>query len=171
MELFNLLKNIVGCQFAHAIFMTEVKLPKKVGLGVVTKRFEGEIQLNYSYQNAVNNRLEKQGNAPSFKSDSLPYGKWEIPNKVIMTKNGRQMRYYSVKGAHCKVEYFVDGNEANASQLEIIKAYQAAKHSKKQAQSGLSENQVYAQNVKFENVLELKANGEHYTKYELGSVG
>lgn len=171
MELFELLKNIVGCQFAHAVFLTEVKIPKKTGLGKVTKRFEGEIQLNYSYQNAVNNRLKKQENDPTFVSSPLPYGEWELPNKVIKTANGRQMRYYSVKGAHRQVEYFVDGIEATTEQIEIIKMHQASKHSKRQAESGLTENQVFAQNVKFENVIELKANGQHYTKYPLGSVG
>jgi hypothetical protein len=171
MELFELLKKIKGCQFAHAVFVTTVKLPKKVGLGVVTKRFEGEIQLNYFYQNAVNNHIEKQGGTPTFISSALPYGEWELTNKVILTKNGRQMRYYSVKGPKPKVEYFVNGIEATADQIEIIKAHQTSKHSKRQAEIGLTENQVFAQNVKFENVIELKANGQHYKKYELGSVG
>ena len=70
----DLLINVKGCQFAHVVLKTKVGVPKKLGLGVVEKVFVGKVQLNYSYENAVNNRLKKEGLKGDFDALSLPWG-------------------------------------------------------------------------------------------------
>lgn len=169
--LYDFLNNIKGCKFAHVVLLTNVRIPKKLGLGEVTKRFEGEIQLNYSYENAVNNRLEKQGDERSFSSMPLQWGVWELDNKVILHKGERYMRYYLLKGNKAKVEYFVDGRVANENEIEIIKSYVNKSYSNRQAKDGLIENQVMPKAVKFTNILELCVGGERYTKFSFGEVG
>ena len=56
-ELVNGVRNIKGCVFAHIEYTSVEKLPKKLGLGEVTKNVSGQVQLNYDYENAVNNRF------------------------------------------------------------------------------------------------------------------
>ena len=165
--LYNIIASIKGCQFANIVTLTEVAIPKKWGIvGKVTKHSEMEVQINYSYENAVNNRLEKQGNDRTFVAKGLTYGEWEIPNKIIKTKDGYQLRYYALNGTHPKVEYKIDGRTPTAEELAIIKEYNASKNksSARQSAEGLTANQVVARNVKFENILSLKVNGQVYIK-------
>lgn len=172
MDLFRILDEIKGCKIAYVVLETSVKLPKKLGLGNVTKRFSGNVQLNYTYQNAVNNRLDKQGDDPNFVSMPLRWGEWEIFNKVISHKGERYMRYYLMKQTtKPKVEYFVDGRTASQNEIDIIKNATKPKPSKRQAQVGLTENQVMPKAVSFANVVEMRCDGKTYTKYQLGMVG
>lgn len=173
--LYNIISDIKGCQFAHIVTLTEVKIPKKLGIvGVVTKQYEGEVQLNYSYENAVNNRLEKQGDERTFVADQLRWGTWEIVNKIITHKGAKYLRYYAFKGSNKpKVEYFVDGKSATSEELAIIKAYEQSKYkgSAKQSAEGLTTNQVSPKVVNFDNILELKVGSQSYTKSTLRLVG
>ena len=166
--LYNIISSIKGCQFAHIVTLTEVAIPKKWGIsGKVTKLSEMNVQLNYSYENAVNNRLEKQGDDRTFESAPLRSGTWEIYNKIIKSKDGGfQLRYYCINGEKPKVEYKVDGRIPTAEELEIIKAYNASKNkpSARQSAEGLVENQVVCRQVKFENILSLKVDGKVYIK-------
>ena len=166
--LYNILSNLKGCQFASIITLTEVKIPKKWGIvGVVTKRYEGEVQLNYTYENAVNNRLEKQGDERTFEAAPLQWGEWEIFNKIITHKGARYLRYYGCNTTKKpKVEYFINGRSATAEESEIIKAYEVSKRkpSARQSAEGLNTNQVVARVVAFENVQYLKVGGQTYIK-------
>ena len=163
-ELLNGIKAIKGCTFAHIEYITEEKLPKKLGLGVVTKFVSGEVQLNYDYENAVNNRLERAGLARTFSAQSLPWGVWETPNKVIDHKGELYLRFYCVKNAKMQTEYFVDGRPALQSEIDIIKAYTESKSkgSATQSAEGLDENQVEPRNVKFSAITALKCGSIFY---------
>ena len=68
-NLIGIVKEIKGCQFANLTYVTDGGIPQKVlGKGVVvTKLVRTDCQLNYSYENAVNNRLAKQGDVMLFK--------------------------------------------------------------------------------------------------------
>lgn len=168
--LYSIISNLKGCQFAHIVTLTEVKkIPKKWGFdgAVVTKRFEGAVQLNYTYENAVNNRLEKQGNERTFESAPLRWGEWEIFNKVITHKGARYLRYYGCNTTNKpNVEYFVNGRPATAEETDRLKAYEATKYkaSARQSAEGLNTNQVVVRDVAFENVQYLKVGGQTYIK-------
>ena len=96
-EFVNSVRNIKGCVFAHIEYTSVEKLPKKLGLGEVTKNVSGQVQLNYDYENAVKNRLEKQGLPRTFSASSLPWGVWDTPNKIIDNKGTLYLRFYCFK--------------------------------------------------------------------------
>ena len=155
-------------QFAHIEYEGEEKLPKKLGItGVVTKHSEGVVQMRYSYESAVNNRLEKQGDERAFKALSLPFGKWFITNLLIAHKGEMYLRAYTFKGGVIETTYFVDGRAATPEETALIKAYKAQRSaSARQEEAGLTENQVKPFAVKVSNVLSLDCGTYHYRRSE-----
>lgn len=166
----NIIRSVESCQFANLMYVTDGGIPQKVlGKGVVvTKLVRTDCQMNYSYQNAVNNRLEKQGDERTFKAESLPWGSWVEgqENKLIEHKGVLYLRYYEVKNAHIESLWFVDGKLANAEQFSAIMNYLSSKKkgSEKQAEHGLTENQVKPKVVKLESILRLAVDGKVFKK-------
>lgn len=169
--LFDFVSEIKGCQFATIETLTSLdKLPKKLGLGVVTKHSKRQVQINYSYQNAVNNRLQKQGNDNTFQTEPLRWGQWVKgqENKIITHNGEYYLRVYTYKGASVQNTYFVNGNLATAEQVKIITEWEKSQHkpSARQAENGLTENQVQPSSPKFSNILSLKVNNEIWSKQD-----
>lgn len=168
-EIVNILNGVKGCQFANLTYVTDGGIPKKVIDGMVTKLVQTTCQLNYSYESAVNNRLEKQGGERVFKALSLPWGEWVVgfENKLILHKETLYMRYYNVENSNTTSVWFVDGRIATDEELAKIKAYLMTKSkavSKRQAEAGLTEHQVSPKVVKLENIIRLSTNNKVYTK-------
>jgi hypothetical protein len=157
-ELIQKVANISGCRFAGIEYKSEENLPKKLGLGVVTKIVCGIVQINYSYENAVNNRLKKQGGAGTFQAESLPWGTWYSENKVIEHKGQYYLRYYAIVGQKLDTAYFVDGRPATPAEIATIKGYKDSKNktSARQATEGLTDNQVTPRCVNFDNITAFK---------------
>ena len=157
-ELVNGVRNIKGCVFAHIEYTSVEKLPKKLGLGEVTKNVSGQVQLNYDYENAVNNRLEKQGLPRTFSASSLPWGVWDTPNKIIDNKGTLYLRFYCFKNNKLETEYFVDGRPMTADEKKIMDDYKKGlkKGSTKQSNEGLTENQVEPRSVTMSSITALK---------------
>lgn len=166
--LFEIISEIKGMQSAEITYVFDCGFPKKSGLGNVTKRVTLNCDLNYNYLQEVRNRIAAKGGNPNdFTSESLKWGQWEIENLVIAHKGERYLRYYCKSNSNTSVMYFVDGHAATAQEVANIKAYLATKDttSQKQAVCGLQKDeQVSPRNVKFENILLLKVNGETYIK-------
>ena len=165
-NLVNALAEVKGCVFGTITYVSDGGIPKKVINGVVTKVVTTQMQFNYSYENAVNNRLEKIGCEGGFKAEELPWGKWLIPNKVITHKDKLYMRYYAYKGAKVDSVWFVNGRVATSAEMELIVTYLRSKNttSKKQAEHGLVENQVAPKVVTMDNILALNVGGVSYHK-------
>ena len=167
-NLFDLVKNIKGAQFANIVYTADCGLPKKSGFGKVEKRVRLNVQLNYNYCEVIRKRIERKGGNPNtFTKESLPWGSWEIFNKVISHKGERYLRYYSVKGEYPSVEFFVNGVAATPQQEADIKAYlqSNSKTSEKQAACGLTDDeQVIPRCVKFANIESLAVDGKVWTK-------
>lgn len=164
-NLFNLVAEVKGCQFGTIQYISEGGIPKKVlGGAVVTKLVTAQMQIGYSYENAVNNRLEKQGNEGNFVAESLPWGSWLIPNKIITHKDTLYLRYYDYKGASKDSVWFVNGRIATTHEMELIVTYLRSKDtaSKRQAEYGLTENQVKPKVVKMHNIVLLSVGGHTY---------
>lgn len=161
-----LVSNVKSATFAEITYESEDKIPQKIGLGKVTKVCRGSVQLNYTYENAVNNRIEKEGKEANFEAESLPWGKWFIPNLLIEHKGDFYLRYYAHKKSGFETKYFVDGRAATAAEIEVIKAYKAAKSSasKRQSDAGLDDNQVIARCVKVGNIIRLKTCSQTYER-------
>ena len=75
-KIIEILDSVRGCKFANLSYVTDGGIPKKVIDGKVTKLVHTTCQVNYNYENAVNNRLEKQGDERTFTALSLPWGSW-----------------------------------------------------------------------------------------------
>jgi hypothetical protein len=161
-------ESVKPATFAHIEYESTEKLPKYLGLGIVTKRTSGNVQLRYNYENAVNNRLEKAGLERTFEAQSLPWGQWFIPNLIITHKDETYLRFYSFKGAEMNVTYFVDGHEATPEELAIIKDYKKAhaKESNAQSAAGLEENQVKPCNVNTKNIIAFSCGQYKYERQE-----
>ena len=161
---------IQGGSFAYIEYNGIEKLPKKLGIdGVVTKHTKGIVQMKYSYENAVNNRLEKQGGERNFKAQGLPFGEWFIPNFLIAHRGEMYIRFYTFKGGNLETNYFVNGRKATENETTLIKAYKAQKaESKTQSESGLNDNQVKPCALKCDNLIALDCGEYHYRRNDKG---
>lgn len=160
-------KSVKGCQFIGLTYQSAVKLNKAqtalIG-GSVTKIVSGAFQFNYSYENAVNNRLERQGGEREFVAESLKWGAWVdgMANKVITHKGLFYLRFYGVANQLLHVIYYVDGGEASEEQIALIKEFTAPKQTATQTAVGLTENQVVARSVCFDNIIKIAIGGETF---------
>ena len=167
-NLVNAVVNLRGCQFAHIVY--EGKVPEvnktesaQIG-GAVTKVVSCVCQLNYNYENAVNNRLEKQGQARDFVAQSLPWGVWHTANKIISHKDKLYLRFYCANtNNQISVEYKVNGKSATSEQVQAIKEIVARKAKPRYTQNGL-QNPVEPRVVEMANIISLEFNGDEYTK-------
>ena len=166
----NVIRNVRKGTFAMISYHSTEKLPKYLGFsGEVTKVTNGVIQLNYSYESAVNNHIEKNGGERTFEAQSLPWGHWFIDNLVIEHNGKLYLRAYVQGGSNgLKTQYFVDGKEATEEQVQTITEYKNKRNgSNAQAQHGLEEGQqVKPFNVAVENIIALTCGECKYNKLE-----
>ena len=87
------LANLKGCQFMNVVAITDPDMYKKSPMDKTPNPFIGRVkkititpmQFGYSYENAVNNRLDRQGCEANFEAEALSWGAWVkgMENKVI----------------------------------------------------------------------------------------
>lgn len=175
-NLISIVENIKGCQFANITYTADGGIPQKVlGKGVVVSKIvRCDCQVNYSYENAVNNRLAKQGNEKNFVAQSLPWGEWVKgqENKIITHKGTLYLRFYTATNSKIESIWLVNGRIATAEEFSKIMDYLKSKkkESKTQADAGLIENQVSPKVVKIENITRLAVNGQVWEKQEFTLV-
>lgn len=155
--LLNALKERKGTTIVNVVYENELKMNKRGNPyhGRVNKVVESRMQFNYSYENAVNNRI---GDGTKFVSDKLPWGEWETPNKVIVHKEETYIRFYEIEGQKSKVEYLVDGRPATQEEYEEFSQFIPSKkdnYSEKQAEHGLIEHQVRPMVVRYGSIKRL----------------
>lgn len=160
---------VKGCKFASLSYETPVKLKKDAPLSNVTRvvSYDSVMVGNINYENVVNAHKKKSPTADStrFTADSLPWGVWELPNKVITHKGARYLRYYTYT-APTSTAYMVNGTPATPAEIVVIKQYEYAKSSgsAKQSAQGLADSeQVTPKVVTFGNIKSFKVNGDVYT--------
>ena len=168
-DLFSIVESVKGETTANVTYLADCGFPKKSGLAGVSKRVSQKVAINHNYLADVRKRIaEKGGNPNDFTKESLPWGVWELDNKVIAHKGERYLRYYGIEGEYPQVEFFVNGLPATPQQVADIKAYLASKDksSEKQSACGLNgKEQVVPRNVKFSNIESLSLeSGEVWTK-------
>jgi hypothetical protein len=164
-ELMNIMNGLKKATFAHIEYVSEVKLPKKLGLGLVTKTTSGTVQLYYNYGSAVNRRLTANGEVAEFKAEPLPWGEWYLADRLISHKEQFYLRFYLLRGEHMESVYYVDGRPATEDEVTLITAYlkQTRKGSNTQAAAGLTDRQVMPKGVNIANIRKLVAGGKTYT--------
>lgn len=122
-----------------------------------------QLQIGNIYENSVNNRSEKECGERTFETEEMKGFKWVRFPYILTNTNETQLyvRFYKMKNAHKESYVVVDGHIANDDEMAVIKEYEVKSNyfSAKQAENGLTENQVKPFNIKVENILRLSVNG------------
>jgi hypothetical protein len=161
--LLSIIQQVKNNPFVNVTTITKVKMntTNNPFYNRVTKEFIGVVQIGYSYENSVNNRLEKIGLEKDFVAESLPWGHWVegLENKVIEHKGKHYLRMYEVANQKPKVRILLDGKEVTDSKIleQILGFVPQKQSSQKQAEHGLeAEKQTKPRNVAFENIVAIK---------------
>lgn len=169
-KLFEFICDLKGCKIAFVEYTSELKVPKKYGIcGVVEKKVSKQVQIGYSYESTVNSRLERVGQDGNFVASGLSWGSWVVgcENKIIEYNGSYYLRAYAMRSnKKSEIIYYVNGIVASVDEIEKIAEYEKSKSygSKKQAESGLLENQVKPMNIKFSNIIRLKVSKDEYVR-------
>lgn len=169
-ELVKLVDNVKCCQFCSISYVTPASSLDKKFIGGKTNPFNGHvsaitsmsgIQINASYEKAVNNRIKGE---KDFKAESLPWGEWFIPNKVITHKGKMYLRFYVTKSAKTEKAYYYDGERVDEEMAkDIASNIRESKPSARQAEVGISEeDMVKPFTVAAENISAITLNGTTY---------
>lgn len=152
----------------------------EVALGCVgiQKEAEGVYSIGIIYENAVNNKLDREGFEQNFEAAPLPWGKWAPGSKIFLTHTSKgetvektYVRLYMYKDNKlCKecrevVYYKVmeDGSEVEMSptEYEIAKGFLPVEKEKETLTEGGSFNAAkpIVNSVKIENITYVKWEG------------
>jgi hypothetical protein len=158
------INNIKGCQFVSILALTEPDMYTRNNpfKGRVKKLVKAPMQINYDYEKAVNNRLEKEGKEGNFSADKLPWGSWVkgMENKIILHNDNYYLRTYCIPGKKIQRIFLIDGRLATANEKEELENWlKPAEKSEKQKNAGLSaEKEVKPRTYQFGNLLSVKIN-------------
>ena len=149
--------------------VTEPKMNKKGNpfFGRVKKAtYLSNVALGYNYENVVNNRLEKQGLEPTFKSVA-PKGTRFISDFMLEKISDPSVTYLrtTMQGSTTeKHSYYLDGVEVTDPNLlaELMVWITLPTKSAKQSEHGLDENQVVVRNFTTSNIVCLKQGSKVY---------
>lgn len=169
-ELVNIVSNIKCCQFCQISYGTPTDALSKKLKGGQKNPYYGRVesitsmsgvQINANYENAVNNRLPKgDGNGERFVAESLPWGEWLVPNKVITHKGKFYLRLYVTKSVKKETAYYLDGVKTD---LNIAAEIRESKPSARQAEVGIEEkDMVKPFTICADNVSSITLNGVTY---------
>jgi hypothetical protein len=168
-NLFSLMSAIERNTIANITYISEGGIPQYVlGKGnKVTKVCRMDVQLGFSYENAVNNRLRKQGDEATFEAEPLKWGTWVkgFENKLIEHKGEYYLRYYQMRNADVECKWMINGVVASSEQVRKIMDYLSShkKSSDRQTEVGLVENQVTPRAVKVSGIIRLAVNGNEWS--------
>jgi len=167
-QLENALVAVKGATFTqlHYVGVQKVKKTGNVDFLAhpIIKKTNVNVLFNGSYENAVNNRLEKSGSERNFVSEPLPWGEWKAVNKTIAHKDNVYVRFYLHKNSNSKVEYWYNGELLEGKQLEDAKAFfQGHSESARQSEAGLdSSEQCKPFTIQIDNVKQVTLKGKSY---------
>jgi hypothetical protein len=159
-----MLSGIKGAKPATITAVTEVKMNKGRGEnknpyhGRVTKRQVSNVFINFSYKNAVNKRLTKEGKEADFVPQERAWGVKVTDTPLVLHKE----QYYLEAGFITKntpnVEYLLDNEPTDKA---VFENFMQAKSSS--SRQGLSEdNEVVLRTFKLDTIESIKVNGVTY---------
>jgi hypothetical protein len=164
LSLISVLANLKGGTMVYLTSLTDVDVPFQYRLGRVQKFCRQSMQIGCSYENSVNNKLERKGLSRSFRSSRLRWGRWFILNRIIEHRGKYYARFYKTANSNPQITYLVDGRVATPREVEIIKRYDSLyTFSHRQNQYGLSRTeQTNVRNYELTNIISISAEGETY---------
>lgn len=164
LSLISVLANIKGGTMVYLTSLTDVDVPKRYGFGKVQKFCRQSLQVGCSYENSVNNKLERKGLQRTFHSAPLRWGRWFILNRVITHRGKYYGRFYKTANSNPQIIYLIDGRVATPRETEIIKMHDSlTTFSQRQSQHGLSASeQTNVRNYDITHIISISADGETY---------
>lgn len=164
LTLISVLANLKGGTMVYLTSLTDVDVPFQYRLGRVQKFCRQSMQIGCSYENSVNNKLERKGFSRSFRSSRLRWGRWFILNRIIEHRGKYYARFYKTANSNPQIVYLVDGRVATPREVAIIKRYDSLyTFSNRQNWYGLSRTeQTNVRNYELTNIISISAEGETY---------
>ncbi len=168
-QLQDIINGIPSHRFVTVTTETDFRMNKTGNpyFGNVTKRTTANVSLNFDYENAVNNRQEKQTGERNFVAKERTWG-GKVDNKTVskVEANGDVKQYVALgyKSAPSSVTYFLKDTGESIS-YDNIRMYAVSKPTSKQVadKQGVEEGtEVVYRNVKMGNVKELTYDNVHY---------
>lgn len=166
-QLKHTITEISGATFAQIQMRTEPKM-RKTGnpfMGRVEKISTSNVTLGAIYENSVNRQSGREDNPKKgdFKAQSLQWGEWLIPNKIITHKGKLYLR--AQVNAHMvpDVEFEIDGKPVTGPRKFYMESFiQTRKPSKRQTEEQGNEKEVKPFTVAFDNIETIKEGGTVY---------
>ena len=165
-EIMNAINDGGSATFAQVIAVVgekQLKTGNPLAKAEVTKLVNYNLLLNAVYQNAVNNARVREGNEADFEAKQNWHEKVYDSNNGSIVRNRKKIedRFLSGIVNNAKViTYFVDGIEATAEQVEVIKQFKPK--STKAVNQGL-ENDIIFRTIKIEGIKEVRSNKQVLT--------
>lgn len=155
---------------------TELKMNKGGKGGIEPNPFYGRdvrrekvsvYEVGVSYREKISEALLAEGETQEKRDEfgaALPWGEYEVRDKVVAHNGKRYLRCYPVKGAETMEKILVDGSDAAPEELETIMSYAQKKGgSRKQEAAGISEeNRVRPLLFAFDNIIYAVFGGKKY---------
>lgn len=153
---------IVGIQA-----LTDAKA-KKTGnpFGVIYKQIRAVGFVGANYEQSVNREALRQGGKAEFDAESLPWGKWLVPNKVIEHKGEFYLRTQTTPGIrrNCPAKVICFRNEKGnfLNKNEVKPFLPVARESNKQQEETGIDKTVWVRTYKFSSIQKIRVNGETF---------
>lgn len=133
--------------------------------GTVVKTVRAVGFVGAEYKSAVIREGGRQGEAPEFKADPLPWGEWLIPNRVIAHKGALYMRTQTTPGMRrhqpARVLGYKGERGESLTREQVAPFLPPDRESAKQQGAGLQET-VWVRTYAFSSIKRVRLNGQTY---------
>ena len=171
-ELISVVNGVRCCKFCQVSYVSPIESVNKKLIGGRKNEYYNEVstvssmngvQVNANYQNAVNNRIEDGGE--KFVAESLPWGTWLTPNKLIEHNGKVYLRLYMTKSTTTDKTYYRNGVACDCETAKAIAStMRESKPSARQAEVGIEvADMVKPFTVCLDNLLQFTVDGVIYT--------
>lgn len=162
-QLVKVLMGLVGSTFATIVSETDVKMNKKNNPyhGTITKLTRANVNINFSYENAVNKARVKEGKEDDFEAQARKWGE-TIPGTPLVLKEGKYYLYCRFLGYNKTKSIYFHNTDTGSALIEkaIIEEFLPKVNESKTQDL---ENEVVVRTYKIENIREVIVNKIHYT--------
>lgn len=165
-QLFEMVRDSKGVLIVGIRALTNARTKKTNNpFGEIYKEVSAVGFVGAGYEKAVINEGARQGERVEWEPESLPWGEWEIINKVINHKGERYLRTQSTPGQRrrqpAKVLAYRNAS-GHILNKELIKQFlPATRESAKQQDAGLVET-VFIRTYSFNSIKKIRINGETF---------
>jgi len=165
-QLYDLIANTKGSAIVGIVALTDAKARKTNNpFGTIFKQIRTVAFVGADYENSVNREIGRQDANGTFQAEALPWGQWEIQNKIISHKGELYLRTQSTPGQRrnqaAKVLSYRDQLGKFVSYEQIKQFLPEARESSKQQDAGLNKT-VWVRTYKFSSIQRIRINGETY---------